>query len=117
MRKIYHLSTCSTNRRILSQVNTDNVELINIKTQPISLDDLEILYRHKGSYEALFNKRAQKYKAIPHESRPTKDEAYKDLILSDYTYLNRPVAILDDKVIVGNSKEAIQQLTDILGLK
>lgn len=117
MRKIYHLSTCSTNRRILSQVNTDKVELINIKTQPISLEDLELLYHHTGSYEALFNKRAQKFKALPQESRPTKDEDYKDLILSDYTYLNRPVAILDDKITVGNSKNAIQKLTDILGSK
>ena len=117
MRRIYHLSTCSTNRRILSQVQTDKVELINIKTHPISLEDLELLYRHTGSYEALFNKRAQKFKALPQESRPTNDNAYKDLILSDYTYLKRPVAILDDKVIVGNSTEAVQQLTDILGLK
>lgn len=117
MKRIYHLSTCSTNRRILSQVDTSNVELVNIKVQPISVEDLDLLYRHTGSYEALFNKKAQKYKALAATDRPTKDEDYRKLILSDYTFLKRPVAILDNQIVVGNNPEAVERLASLLGRK
>ena len=114
MRRIYHLSTCSTNKRILSQINTNGVELINIKSQHISEEDLDFMYKHTGSYEALFNKKAQKYKAMPASEKPVKDEDYKGLILSDYTFLKRPAAILDDQVIAGSTPESVNKLIQIL---
>lgn len=102
---------------MLAQINTDDVELINIKTHPINADDLETAYRHIGSYEALFNKHARKYKAMSPDEKPTNDADYKKLILSDYTFLKRPVAFIGDTITAGNTQENIGILQCLLGAK
>lgn len=117
MRRIYYLSTCNTNKKILSLLNTENVELVNIKTQHISQEDLAFLHKQTGSYEALFNKNAQKYKVMSPEEKPTNEAAFKNLILSHYTFLKRPAAIIGDEVIVGSSAESVTKLVEILGPK
>lgn len=114
MKRIYHLSTCDTCRKILASIDTTNIELVNIREQHISKEDLQLMYAKTKSYEALFNKRAQKYKEIPDEKRPQKDFEYKKLILSDYTFLKRPAAILDNDIIVGNDPKSIEKLKSLL---
>jgi len=94
MKRIYYLSTCDTCRKILNQVNTDGVELINLREQNISREDLDFMKKRSKSYEALFNKRAQK--------------------LKEYTFLKRPSTILDDKIIFGNDKKAVETLLQAL---
>ena len=45
-------------------MNLDGVELQDIKKQPIDEKQLAELYALVGSYESMFSKRAQKYKAL-----------------------------------------------------
>jgi len=115
MNKIYHLSTCDTCRKILAQLNTENVKLINLREENINEEDLDIMKKQMGSYEALFNKRAQKLKLIAEDDKPKKDSDYKKLILSEYTFLKRPAAILDGKVYAGNDKVTVDELVAVLG--
>ncbi len=115
MNKIYHLSTCSTCRKILAQLNTENVTLINLREENIHKEDLDTMKDQMGSYEALFNKRAQKLKLMPEAEKPKKDSDFKKLILSEYTFLKRPAAILDGKVYIGNDKATVDQLVAVLG--
>ncbi|MBK9734176.1 MAG: arsenate reductase [Saprospiraceae bacterium] len=114
MNRIYHLSTCDTCRKILSNLNTDGVELINIREHLISVQDLELMKKQVGSYEGLFNKRAQKLKEMKAEEKPIKDTDYKKLILSEYTFLKRPAAIIEGKVYAGNDKSTVEALTNAL---
>jgi arsenate reductase-like glutaredoxin family protein len=114
MKRIYHLSTCDTCRKILAQVNTEGVELINLREHNISKEDLDLMKKHTKSYEALFNKRAQKLKEMTEEQKPKKESEYKKWILKEYTFLKRPAAILDDTVIVGNDKLAVEALIKAL---
>ena len=60
MKKIYHLSTCDTNKRILKELNLSE-EFIkqDLKTNPISETELEELFNYTNNYEALINKRAR----------------------------------------------------------
>jgi arsenate reductase len=115
MKKIYYLSTCDTCRKILALVNLEGVELINLREQNITKDDLQFMKSKLKSYEALFNKRAQKLKEMKEGERPVKDLDFKRLILSEYTFLKRPAAIIGEKVIVGNDKPTIDKL--IMALK
>ncbi|MFN2262363.1 MAG: arsenate reductase family protein, partial [Psychroflexus sp.] len=63
MKKVFHLSTCDTCKRILKQVNwPQEVTFQDIKKELISETELEFLKENSGSYESLMNKRAQKYK-------------------------------------------------------
>jgi arsenate reductase len=117
MRRIYYLSTCDTCRKILSAINTEGVELINLREQNISKDDLFFMYKSTKSYETLFNKRAQKLQDLPEGKKPVKDTDYKRLILKEYTFLKRPAAIIDDQIIAGNDKTSVDKLISILGQK
>ena len=63
MKKIYHLSTCSTCQRIIKDLQPlVDFELQDIKTQPITNDQLEQMHSLSNSYEALFSKRAVLYR-------------------------------------------------------
>jgi arsenate reductase len=114
MKRIYHLSTCDTCRKILAQLNTSGVELINLREQNISPEDLDFMKSKTGSYEALFNKRAQKYKLLPEDQKPAKDSDYRPLILREYTFLKRPAAILGEMVVAGNDARSVEALKQLV---
>ncbi|MDX1652003.1 MAG: ArsC/Spx/MgsR family protein [Brumimicrobium sp.] len=108
MRKVYHLSSCNTNQRILKELNLDNrVELRDIKEKNIDPDTLDFLREKVGSYEELFNKRAIKYRKNKLNERTLSEEDYKSEMLKEYTFLKRPFIILDDEVFIGNSKKTV----------
>ena len=115
MKKVYFLQTCDTCRRILKEVNTDGFERQEIKTTPITVAQLEEMHRLSKSYESLFNKRAKLYKAMDLKSQTLSEKDYKQLILEHYTFLKRPVFIVDDEIFIGNSKKEIARLKEKLG--
>jgi arsenate reductase (glutaredoxin) len=109
--KIYHLSSCSTNKMILGQLeNLSKVELINIKEVNISPQDLEEAAKQLGSFEAVFSKKAQKYRLLKLNERVLSEEEIKNYILEEYTFLKRPVSFINGKVFAGNTKESIESL-------
>ena len=109
MKKVYHLSTCDTCKRILKEVNlSDDVEQQDIKTEPITSTQLEEMQSLSGSYESLFSKRAQLYRKRDLKNKDLKEEDYKNLILEHYTFLRRPVFMLDGKIFIGNSKKTVE---------
>ncbi len=104
---IFHLSTCSTCQRILKQFDTSNFALQDIKEKNLSAKQLDSLKEAVGSYEALFSRRAMKYRALGlHEKKLTEDD-YRQLILEEYTFLKRPVMVIGDEVFVGNSRKTV----------
>lgn len=109
MKKVYHLSTCDTCKRILKEVNlSDDVEQQDIKTEPITSTQLEEMQSLSGSYESLFSKRAQLYRKRDLKNKDLKEEDFKNLILEHYTFLKRPVFMLDGKIFIGNSKKTVE---------
>ena len=117
MKKIYHLSTCDTCRKILGSIDILGADLINIREENIDKEALQNLKNEVGSYEALFNKRAQKLKTMAESEKPKKDLDYKRLILSDYTFLKRPVIICEKGTFVGNEKKTVDALLEALPKK
>jgi arsenate reductase-like glutaredoxin family protein len=109
MKKIYHLSSCSTCQRIIKEINPDNsVDLQDIKEQNIDASTLDWMKDKVGSYEALFSKRAMKFRAMGlHEQQLTEDD-YRRLMLEEYTFLKRPFIILGDQVFIGNAKKDVE---------
>lgn len=115
MKKIYFLQTCDTCRRILKEVNLEGFEKQEIKTNPISVKQLEEMYKFSNSYEALFNKRAKLYKAMDLKNQTISEADYRQYILDEYTFLKRPVFIVDDEIFIGNSKKEIERLKEKVG--
>lgn len=68
------------------------------------------MYSLSNSYEALFNKRAKKYKAMGLKNELIIEKEYRQFILDEYTFLKRPVFIFDQQIFIGNSKKEIERL-------
>ncbi|HZW62922.1 MAG TPA: ArsC/Spx/MgsR family protein [Flavobacteriaceae bacterium] len=108
MKKIYYLKTCSTCMRILKTLQPDNsVQLQDIKEEPLTVKQLDEMKALSGSYQALFSKRAKLYKEMGLKDLPLKEADYKQYILEHYTFLSRPVIVVEQKIFVGNSKATI----------
>lgn len=118
MRKIYFLATCSTCHRIMDELNIDehNFEQQDIKTEQITKAQLAQLKKLAGSYENLFSRRAMKYKSMKLKDKKLTEKDYEKLILSEYTFLKRPVLIIDDQIFVGSSKKVVLAAQDVLGI-
>ena len=110
MKKVYFLQTCDTCRRILKEVLIDGFDRQEIKAHTITPAQLEEMYSLSGSYEALFNKRAKLYKIMNLKSKSLSETDFRQLILDEYTFLKRPVFIVDNEIFIGNSKKVIEEL-------
>ncbi|WP_233897528.1 arsenate reductase family protein [Tenacibaculum piscium] len=112
MKKVYFLQTCDTCKRILKEVNLEGFEKQEIKTNKITVNQLEEMRKLTDSYESLFNKRARLYKEKDLKNKEISENEYRDFILEEYTFLKRPVFIVDDKIFIGNSKKVIETLKE-----
>ena len=110
MKKIYFLGSCSTNKKILKNLNLDEIELHDIKNTPISLSEIEEMAAMSGSYESLFSRKAVKYRSMGLSALKLKEKDFKYHILKEYTFLKRPVAIIENEIFIGNSKKTIEKL-------
>jgi len=115
MRKIYHLANCNTCQRIIKALNGgEGFELQNIKEDKITEEQLAFMAEQVGSYEALFSRRAMKYKSMGLKEKTLVEADYKRLILEEYTFLKRPVITLDEMIFVGNAKKVVQAAVEKL---
>ena len=108
MKKIYYLSTCDTCTRIMNEIELPSAFIKqDIKTDPITEEQLDELYNLSESYEALFNKRARLYRERGLNNEKLEDGNYAELILEHYTFLKRPVIVNNDQIFIGNSKKTV----------
>ncbi|MCB0636981.1 MAG: hypothetical protein KDC54_10215 [Lewinella sp.] len=82
-------------------------ELQDIKTNNVTAEQLDWLKDKVGSYEALFSRRAMKYRSMGLGEKDLSEADYRQLILDEYTFLKRPVVVVGDQVFVGNSKKSV----------
>jgi len=110
--KVYTLSTCSTSKRILKEVglNTENSNIQDIKFEKISFNQIDEMKKLSGSYRSLFSKRALKYKNVKPANRELTEDEMRNLITEEYTFLKRPVIIIDNQIFIGNNKKNIDEL-------
>ena len=117
MKKIYHLSTCSTCKRILEEISAkeNGFVLQDIKTEKITPAQLDEMHKLAGSYEALFSRRSQKYRPMGLHEKELTEKDYRDLILEEYTFLKRPVAIIGKQIFFGSDKKTVEGLQAAAG--
>ena len=115
MRKIFYLKTCDTCKKIIKSLpNTNNFIFQDSKEEPITVKQLEEIHQLTGNYEVLFSKRAKLYKEMGLKDEKLTESDYKRYILEHYTFLNRPVIVIDKSIFVGNSPKIVQAAIDIL---
>ena len=105
----YYLKTCDTCKRIIKTLNLpDSIKQINIKENPITPEQLDVLFTKTKSYSALINPRAQLLKKRGKKASELSEEESKALILEHYSFLKRPVLIYQDEIFVGNAAATIE---------
>jgi arsenate reductase len=109
MKKVYYLKTCNTCLRILKELNLSSEFILqDIKSEEITVKQVEEMKALAGSYETLFSKRSKLYKEMDLKNQNLIERDYKHYILDHYTFLSRPVIIVNDKIFVGNSKKTVE---------
>ncbi len=116
MRKVYFLSTCDTCHRIMKGLNLDGFLQQDIKKEPLTALQLEELHQLAGSYEGLFSKVARKYRSLGLNEKELSESDFKAYLLEEYTFLKRPVFVVDGEVFIGNSKKTVTALAERLNL-
>ena len=111
MKKVYYLSTCDTCKRIIKELQLgDEFIYQDIKTEKITTAQIDEMKELSGSYENLFSRMARKYKELGLKEKNLNELDYRKLILEEYTFLKRPVFIIDNEIFIGNSKNNIDAI-------
>lgn len=112
MKKIYHLGNCTTCQAIIKETKIDKAgfDVQDIKFEKITPAQLDTMKKMAGSYEALFSRRAMKYKEMGLKDKALTEKDYRQLILDEYTFLKRPVVIIEDKIFIGSEKKNVAAL-------
>jgi arsenate reductase (glutaredoxin) len=115
MNKIYYLASCDTCRKIIKALpEGHNLVFHDIKQDPITEEQLDEMYQLSGSYEVLFSKKAQLYKSLGLKDKALTETDFKKYLLEHYTFLSRPVFIIDSAIYIGNSQQNILQVHNAL---
>ena len=115
MNTIYYLASCDTCRKIIKSLpKNDNLVFHDIKQNPITPAELEAMHELSGSYEALFSRKAQLYKSLDLKNKTLTEIDYRNYILEHYTFLIRPVFIIDGKIYIGNNQKVIAEVIKAL---
>jgi len=108
-----YLESCDTCQRIMKELQLPaNVSLQNTKLQPVTPEQLDFLFIKVGSYEALFNRRAQLYRARGLHEKQLAEVHYRELLLDHYTFIKRPVLVYNNIAYIGNSKKTVAQAAE-----
>lgn len=110
MNKIFYLHTCSTCQRILNDTGTKDFELQDIKTKNVCEEELDFMAEKLGSYDALFSRRALKYKELGLKDMHLSERDFRRLILNEYTFLKRPVYVIRNEVFAGNDAKTLANI-------
>lgn len=117
MKKVFYLKTCGTNKKIMAPLDLSDWQLREIKSQPITEEELAEMYEKTHSYEALFSKKSTQIKARGIDVKSLKEEDFRKLLLEHYSFLKRPVFITDKEIFVGNEKDNLEKLNAFFSLK
>lgn len=92
----------------MNELNLDGFDQQDIKHEPITPQQIDKMKEMSGSYEALFSRRAIKYKTMGLKGQSLSEQDFRRLILEEYTFLKRPVFIIGNNIFVGNSKKVVE---------
>jgi arsenate reductase len=99
----------------MGQLTLEDFDKIDIKNNPLTEPQLLELYVITESYEELFNKRAIKFRQQGLNNKDLTENDYKKLLLEEYTFLKRPVFLINGELYIGNAKKNVEKLIDRFG--
>ena len=116
--RIWVLGTCNTCTRVVASLPEGSVEVVDFRKSPVDAQTLDQWIDLAGSPEALFSKRARKYRELGLHEREVSGEEMRALILEHDTFIKRPVAVLPGpdgaRIFIGSAKGTVAALQEAL---
>jgi len=81
--------------------------LRELKSAPLTGAELDALKQLAGSYEALFSRKSQQIKKLGLDVSRFGEKDFRKYILEHYSFLKRPVIVIDGQVFIGNAKDTV----------
>ena len=115
MKTVFYIKNCNTSKRVIKELGLDKYfELRDIKEYKLTEKEIDELAKLAGSYQALFSKKARKYREYNLHLKDLKEEDYKRYLLEDYTFLKRPTVVSGNKIFIGSHKNTVKELAYFL---
>ncbi len=111
MKTVFYINNCNTSKRVIKEVGIDSsFEIRDIKENRLTPEEVGLLAEIAGSYQALFSKKARKYREYNLHLKDLTEDDYKKYLIEDYTFLKRPTVVDGDKIFIGSHRNTIKQL-------
>ncbi|MDQ6786180.1 MAG: arsenate reductase family protein [Acidobacteriota bacterium] len=94
-------ATCQKAKRFLERHSVAITRFRDIKEEPLSRAEVECLAQILGGASELFSRRAVKYREMKLSEREVSEQEMLDLMAGEYTFLKRPLLVIDGKAIAG----------------
>ncbi|MFM7389233.1 MAG: arsenate reductase family protein [Vampirovibrionales bacterium] len=111
---LYWLPYCSTCQKAKAYLESKGLTITlthDVKAQPLPLATIVQLAEAVGGAEALFSKRAMKYRSLGLHEQELSPEALLNHMANEYTFIKRPMMVFDTgKTLCGFSTKAIDTL-------
>jgi len=105
-------STCQKAKNFIERHGIRDYELRDIKENPLSREEVEKMAKMLGGAENLFSKRAIKYREMKLNERTLSNAEMLDLMTNEYTFLKRPILVIDGKAEAGFFEKFMNKFLD-----
>ncbi len=111
----YWLPSCSTCQKAKNFIERHGVKLADvrdIKENPLSPVEINELAEMLGGVGELFSRRAVKYREMKLNERELSGKEMFDLMADEYTFLKRPILVMNGKAVAGFFEKTMNQFLD-----
>lgn len=105
-------STCQKAKNFIERHGIRDYELRDIKENPLTHEEVEKMAKMLGGAEELFSKRAVKYREMKLNERELSSTEMLDLMADEYTFLKRPILVIDGKAEAGFFEKFMNKFLD-----
>ncbi len=105
-----HCSTCQKAVAFLEERGVPVRAFRDLKAAPLSRAEVNELARKVGGAEALFSRRAMKYRKLGLHERELSEDDLLRLMTEEYTFVTRPVIVRGERATAGFSAKRVGEL-------
>jgi arsenate reductase (glutaredoxin) len=110
---VYWLPHCSTCQKAVAFLEERGVPIRSfrdLKAEPLTRAEVEELARKVGGVEALFSRRAMKYRKMGLHEQQLSDDDLLRLMAEEYTFVTRPVIVRGERATAGFARKRVAEL-------
>lgn len=111
--EVYWLPYCTTCQKAAQYLKDRGVEVgafRDLKADRLSEEEVRALAEKVGGPDALFSRRAMKYRAMGLHEQQLSDDDLVRLMAEEYTFITRPVIVRGDRAAAGFNRKRIDAL-------